>query len=464
VNKNRLIRVFVLLLTTGLAFLFSFLLTQNTTLGTVAFVLGLGVTIVFVEPFIGLLNYLFFLYVRPQEFVAGFVGLPVMLMLGSATFAFTVLHMALKRNPLGLSRAPQNYLMVWFLIALPVSQLANANMHGANQAFQDFLPTFLLFLMISIMLTSVRRVRIFFYLLLILTVFLAVQGIYQYYTGIGIGGQELRAGRIAGLGIFNDPNDLALALLIVLPFCFHELTSSRNLMVRAMNLLFAAAIITTVFMSESRGGILSLGVLLLFILSRRFGWKWGLSVGSVLFLVIFVLAPRMGTISTDESSAYGRIESWTTAMDLIQWRPLFGVGARMFTDYSYLTAHNSFLLCGAELGMFGLIAWVTLIYISIKNLHFVSKHAPADRFGKLAASADAVMLGLVGFISASTFLSRTYIEMLYILLGMSAAVTTIFVRASDNNYQLMCKADLRNGILISIGGVVFFKIFLIWAW
>jgi len=465
-NTQKLQRIFILFVACCLAFSFSFLLFQNTTLGIVAFVLGLGVTTLFIEPFIGLLNYLLFLYVRPQEFIPGFVGMPVMMLLGSATFAFTVLHMGLKKNPLGLSRAPQNYLMLWFLLAFPISHLANMNMHGASQSVQDFLPTVLLYFMISIIVTTQKKVRIFLYLLSLLTVFLAGQGIYQYYTGVGIGGQDLRGGRIAALGIFNDPNDLALALLIVLPFCFREMTSSKNnAMVRVLNFLFAAAITTTVFMSESRGGVLSLAVLVLFMFSRRFGWKLGIAVGAVAFVSIFALGPsRMGTISTDESSAYGRIEAWTVAVDLIETRPLFGVGARMFTDYSHLTAHNSFLLCGAELGIFGLVAWVMLIYISIKNLHFISNHAPEDRFGRLAGTADSVMLGLIGFVSASTFLSRTYVEMLYILLGLAAAITTIFIRESGNNYQLMSKQDLRNGIIISVGGLVFLKFFLIWAW
>ncbi|MCK4774980.1 MAG: O-antigen ligase family protein, partial [Candidatus Krumholzibacteria bacterium] len=455
----------VLLAATLLALSFSALLFQSQKIAIVAFVLGLGMTVIFLEPFVGLLNYLIFLYVRPQEFIMALVGTPVMMILGAMTIAFTILHMALKRNPLGLSRAPQNYLMLWFMLAIAMSHLANVNLHGATESMRKFLPTFMLFFMITTMITTQRRLRVFFYLLSILTVFLAGQGIYQYYTGVGIAGQELFQGRIVSLGIFSDPNDMALALLIVLPFCFREFTERGPIIRRAINLVFTITIITTVFMTDSRGGILSLGVLTLFVTASKLGWKVGLAVGAIAFAGIFVLGPsRMGTISTDESSGYARIEAWTVALELVRSRPIFGVGAQMFTDYHVRTAHNSYLLCVAELGMFGLFAWVMLIILSIKNMHYISRYATPQQNGRLGLYADAIKLGLIGFLCASMFLSRTYIEMLFILLAMSVSVTTIFVRNTEGKYKLVEKRDWQMGLLISIGGLIFMKFFLIWAW
>ena len=80
-TQARLLRVLVLLAATLLALAFSSLLFQSVKISIVAFVLGLGVTVVFIEPYLGLLNYLMFLYVRPQDFIPGFIGLPVMMVL-----------------------------------------------------------------------------------------------------------------------------------------------------------------------------------------------------------------------------------------------------------------------------------------------------------------------------------------------------------------------------------------------
>ena len=157
-TQAKLLRVLVLLAATLLALAFSALLFQSVKVSITAFVIGLGVTVVFIEPYVGLLNYLMFLYVRPQDFIPGIVGLPVMLFLGSATLAFTVLHMALKKNPLGLSRVPNNYLMVWFLAAIAVSHLANLNLHGMTETVREFLPTFLLYFMIAIIITTEKLI------------------------------------------------------------------------------------------------------------------------------------------------------------------------------------------------------------------------------------------------------------------------------------------------------------------
>lgn len=465
VTALSVMRAFIVLLTTSLALLFTLVLLRSEKAALVSYVLGLGVVVIFMEPFVGLLNYLFFLYVRPQEFIPGFVGLPVMLLLGSATMGFTLLHMGIKKSAMGLSTAPQNFLMVWFLAAIAASNMAHANFGATDFAVREFLPVFLLYYMVVINITTERKLKVTLYLILLMTAFLAGQGIYQYYTGKGIAGQELFQGRIVSIGIFADPNDLALALLIMLPFSFLEFTAGRTLIGRVLNLLFAVMIGVTVFMTESRGGILAFGILVMIMFSRRFGWKIGLAVGVLAFVAIFAVGPsRMGTISTEEDSARGRIEAWTVGLELFASNPVFGVGARRFTDFHYKTAHNSFILCAAELGLFGYVAFLLMIYLSIKNLYFVSKNAVGAKFGHLARYADAVMLGLIALLAAAIFLSRTYNELIYILFGLAAAITKLFTKIDGGRYELMHRRDLVTGLGMAIGSIIFFKIFLIWAW
>jgi len=464
VNTGTLVRVLTLLVTTALAVVFTLVLLQSDKGAIVAYVLGLGVTIVFIEPFIGLLNYFIFLYVRPQEFIPGFVGLPVMLLLGSLTFAFMLLHMAIKRKALGFGPAPQNQLMVWFLVAIAVSNLAHVNMAATKDSVREFMSPFLMYFMIAVLASTEKKIKLTLTLLVLLTVFLAGQGIYQYFTGVGIAGQELFQGRIVGIGIFADPNDLALALLMMFPLCLGEVATSRNIFRRLLYFVFAASLAVTVIMTDSRGGILSMGLLFMVIVWRRFGWKVGVAVGVVAFVGIFAFSARMGTISTEEDSASARIDSWSVAIDLVQSYPLFGVGANQFLDYHPKTAHNSWLLCAAELGLFGYVAWLLMIFMSIKNLFFISKNAVVEKHGQLGRYADGVMWGLIAFMLAATFLSRTYIEPLYILIGLSAAITTVFVQRDGGKFQLMTRKDLFAGVGIAVGSIIFFKIFLLWAW
>jgi O-antigen ligase len=465
VGVSTLVKVLIILVTTALALVFSLVLLQSETAAIVAYVLGLGAVIIFIEPFVGLLNYFIFLYVRPQEFLPGFVGLPVMLGLGSVTFVLMLLQMGIKKKVIVHGGAPQSLLMIWFLAAIAASNLAHLNITATKDSVREFMPPFLLYFMIAMMVDSEKKIKVTLYLLAGLTAFLAYQGIRQYFTGVGIAGQELFQGRIVSIGIFADPNDLALALLIMLPFCLLEFVRPNPMPVRMLNLLIAAALATTVVMTDSRGGILSLGLLIVAMFWRKFGWKTGVAVGVLAFVAMFVVGPsRMGTISTEEDSASARVASWTVAIDLVQSNPIFGVGCFQFTDYHHKTAHNSYLLAASELGFFGYVPWLLMIYLSLKNLYFISKNGVEKRHGQIGRYADGVLWGLIAFLFAATFLSRTYIELIYILFGLSAAITTVFIQRDGGKYQLMTKKDLVVGVGLAIGSIIFFKFFLLWAW
>jgi putative inorganic carbon (HCO3(-)) transporter len=464
-SKNRLVLVGILLLTSFLAVAISFLLTKSETLGMGAYGAVLGVTMIFVEPFTGLLNYLLFLYLRPQEFIPGFIGMPIMLMISGLTAGFTLIHMAVKRDTLGLRRMPQNYLVLWFFAAILLSHMSHLDMAGTSEAANYILPVIILYYLVATLVTSERKLGASLTLIMLMTLFLAGQGIYQYFTGVGIAGQELFQNRIVSIGIFSDPNDLALAMLLILPFPVLLFADTKSLLLKVIYALFALTLAITVFFTESRGGILSLGLLMLLVVWRRYGPRFGIAMGVVMAAVIFVMGPsRMSEMSTQEASAHARVASWTVAFDLLQWYPLFGVGQGRFTSYHPKTAHNSVLLAAGELGFFGLLPWMILFYISVKNLRYVKRYAAEAGRTRLALYSDAIMLGLIGFFSGAMFLSRTYNPLLFTLFGLAAAATGIFVSSSKERYALFEKKDWRNGVLFTIGTLIMLKIFLFWAW
>ena len=96
----------------------------------------LGLTMLFIEPFIGLVNYLAFLYIRPQDFMPGMAGMPIMLLLGGGTAALVVLHRAVRQRTLVFARVPQHLFALWLYAAIVASQLALMHLHGALEASQ----------------------------------------------------------------------------------------------------------------------------------------------------------------------------------------------------------------------------------------------------------------------------------------------------------------------------------------
>jgi O-antigen ligase len=116
------------------------------------------------------------------------------------------------------------------------------------------------------------------------------------------------------------------------------------------------------------------------------------------------------------------------------WRshPLLGVGLGQFTEYNYMTAHNSYLLALSELGVPGMIIFSIIVYLSAKIPFAVLRHvgnADVENGGGALAGASAARPWAMGLIAAFAglavgifFLSFTYHYVLWIYIGLSGAL------------------------------------------
>jgi O-antigen ligase len=146
---------------------------------------------------------------------------------------------------------------------------------------------------------------------------------------------------------------------------------------------------------------------------------------------------------------------------MLQAHPLFGIGAYAWVDkYRTLVAHNSFLHCAAEVGVFGLLPWVLLILLAMKNTWFVSQRGVAIAFGRLGLYAEAILLACLAWTLAAVFVSKTYNALLFILIALSASATNLFIDKSGDKFQVFERRDLIQGVLLMISGLIVFKLFL----
>jgi O-antigen ligase len=177
----------------------------------------------------------------------------------------------------------------------------------------------------------------------------------------------------------------------------------------------------------------------------------GSILGSVGAAAIFLLGPsRKAIINVEEASAYNRVELWYEGILMMKSNPLFGVGYGMFTDQLPQTAHNSFILAGAELGFVGLFFFVGLIYASFKALSLVQR---ADV--RLETYATGLQAALIGYCTAAFFLSRTYVILPYMLFALSGSLLYI---AQKRNPQVTFKFTAKDAgftVLWSLGILVF---------
>lgn len=409
------------------------------------------------QPYFYLLAYLTVLYIRPHEFVPGFIGLPILPVLLLSAFLFWLLRQPKKFE------APQFWLLPVIMVLMSLSVAFTGWLGGGLNVLSDFAPVVMLFYMIATSTDSLQRMRQIFLVLSACITVIAWHGIDQSAKGIGWTGAELSQGtRITYLGFLNDPNDLAMALVMVMPMTLH-LARHLGLLMRLASYAAAGSIAYAVYLTNSRGSVLALGAMLFVYGILRYGIVKSVIVLPILAAPLLALGPsRMSDMSADEASAEGRIEAWYEGVQLLMMRPLFGVGKGQFAEHHGLTAHNSFVLAFAELGLIGYFFWLANVFISWLMLQRLVLTPPATGASPEEASqweiirehARTLWYGYTGGLVAAFFLSRSYVVILYIHIALIVALYQI-ARVQRPDFAPITFAERKGQLLmLCLGSVI----------
>jgi hypothetical protein len=282
----------------------------------IALVAGIGlaaIAIIFAKPFYGLLIYLVMLFIRPQDFVPSLERLRVMLLLAAAILLMFIIHKVIRRESIPFFATRQHILMFILLVLVPVSQIANGRIADAWDSLNEFLTVFLLFFLIVSIVDDFDRFRKVCWLLVFCTTLISINGIVMHYRGVGLAGTTPVEGtRVRWIGIFGDPNDLALTINSFFPFLLLSLFDTGIGKWKKTLLLAAAGIaLLTLFWTNSRGGFIAFIAIIGIFAIKRWGILKGLLIGAVFIAAALFFAPsRMGNISPYEVSAAGRVNAW----------------------------------------------------------------------------------------------------------------------------------------------------------
>ena len=237
---------------------------------------------------------------------------------------------------------------------------------------------------------------------------------------VGLFGTYSIEERVRYRGELHDPNEVALtvcagALSLLIGFALRR----RNLLNIALCSAGVALVVMTVLATKSRGGLVSAALVPGVYLLRRYRFK-GLAVMAALALPLILFGGRSG--ANADVSTQLRYEAWATGLDLFKENPIFGVGARLFSDHHYLTAHNSLVLTLAELGLVGMMLFVTIIYMTFKTL-IVGLRSLSHVPGSAAVQVwgMALIASMSGILFQSNTLSFAYHSVLWIFLGLVGA-------------------------------------------
>lgn len=249
--------------------------------------------------------------------------------------------------------------------------------------------------------------------------------------------------RLKGQNFLSDPNDFGQLLVCVLPLTFIFWRRGRT----AQNLIVVGPMVLLVcfgiYLTHSRGDLLAL-VAVVLVAFRR---KIGAIPSAILAGGLLVGAMAMGATGGREISAGAgedRTALWGDGLNMLKTHPVFGVGYGEMADLLGKTAHNTVIVCAAELGFFGLFFWSLFLLPTLRDAFAVASpnglvdsiplpvdespyaYAPVsmEKLDKedIHHMGRLIMLSLVGFLVAAMFLSRAFVMSFFMLGGMAEVI------------------------------------------
>ncbi len=346
-------------------------------------------------------------------------------------------------------QSPQYILMIGLWFAAVMSFLSRLALRASLDVFISFAIYVCIYFLVAANAFTLGRVRFCCMVVAGCAVVMGIQAIVAYYTDLwrlplvlesGIPGISLMR-RARGWGVLNDPNDFAQFLLVGLGL-LGAFWRKRNLVANAVVLGPPAAIMLyAIYLTESRGAIFGMLAIAYVLMAPRIG-KLPAGIFSIL-MFLMLLALRFGggrEISINEGSAAGRVFAWGAGLGQLKSSPLFGSGYNQFLEYNDLTAHNSFVLCFAELGLFGYFFWLAMIVVSIwglESLVTLPMKTPEDT--RFTQTAMSVRSALYAYLATAWFLSRSYTYTFFILL----ALVSVLIQLRQPLYPQVVKPARR---------------------
>lgn len=379
------------------------------------------------------------LFLRPAELVPSLIGLPIyqVVILSASFFAMSEILQQLDWTR--LHRHPVTLCVFGVLVAIFLSHMRHFFLWGARVYSGEFAKVLLYYLLFMGTVTDSRRLHTFFTTLLVLLTVMASLSLLQYHGVIDIPqlrsyqqravdaetGQLTVLPRLQSTGIFHDPNDFAMVLVIGLVICLSRALATNWLSAMiwlAPISVFAYALVLT----KSRGGALAMLAGLAAFAYSRWGIKSTILLCSVLVPVAgaAVFATRGGA-GMEDGTAQSRIQFWSEGFALMKPYPIFGIGSHQFVEEIYYVAHNSFVHCYVELGVVGGTFFFGCFFFAGIVL-LLQLRSEEVAFDPDLRKRTVLMLGVLGgvFMSLLT-LSRSYEVPTYMVLGMAAVTANL---------------------------------------
>lgn len=402
----------------------------------IAFFLLGSIPVILMRPYVGLVMWFVVSFMNPHQMAYGFVTtMPVALLIGGSTLVGFVFFREPKRMPVDATTGMIMALMAWITVTTLIALKPEGAWPDWNRAFKLLGMT----LLMIPLLTNRQRLQGVIWAIVISVDFYGIRGgVYTLTTGGG--------GRVLGPAntMLEDNNQLATALIMILPLIRYLQIQTENRYVRLV--LLAAMLLTTlsVFGSYSRGALIGLAVMFMWMF-RSSRHKTTVAVAAIIGAIGLALVMpeawynRMNTIETyqQDGSATGRFDAWKFAFRLALERPLTGGGFRVYTDTPRFLElvpeaplarafHSIYFEALGEHGFVGLGIFLAVIAFGLMKTAKLRKLTRDDPQRAWAYElASMVQVCIVGYIVAGAFLELTFFDLFYAIVIMPTIATNI---------------------------------------
>jgi len=403
--------------------------------------------------FVGILLYLIAEYTRVEAMYPVIAPIHI----GKVVIGLSALGLvtsSVLRGPRAPGRALVDASIIGFLIANFLSACFAHYEEIAWNGFWVSLTWVVVYFLVSRIVTSAWRLRVFVLVYLILNLKLAQFAVRTFLLLRSTHNAMVVATIGAGAGstdFFGNAADLGVAMCVVWPLALCLVFTKPKGLQRLFLLASCAAFLLAILVCGSRGAVVGACAVALA------GWaRSPRKLAALLMLVlllpgIYFILPsatkqRMESAEhpLQDPTASSRIRFWKAGLQMFEDHPLLGVGPANFPrlyaaqyagkeDWGLTpTQHSTYVQTISELGVAGalpvLSLWVLLPILNGRSRKRLVALDPAQKQSFEYWLAVGLDLGLVGYLVSGAFVSVLEYPHLWILLGLSAGLSTVCAR------------------------------------
>jgi len=331
---------------------------------------------------------------------------------------------------------PDGYLLAGFIAAAGLSIFGAVWPAYAAEATLTLVKMAVVYLLIVNTVTNENRLRTLLWVMVLCGLFPALGSLWHWHQGIKI------EGRAAWLGVFENPNEMAYSLVVLIPIAV-ALSRRLSLARRILVWLVMAAFLTSIYLSYSRGSLIGL-----FAVFAYMGWHQksklaraamiGVLVAGALTVPLYWSRGEGFSNLREDTSLQERLTTYKVAFAMYSDSPLLGVGIncsavawplyapKQLSNHRWLITHNTFLQALSETGTVGFLLLVSFFGAVIYRAWRAGRTNKPGREGvvELMAALEIAFWGFVVCGLSGGYIMSWFPYLLAGLIGAAGRIVT----------------------------------------